>query len=64
LGLLLASTFFFYQCELIDPVDLPILVFLDALIQQGVDKKGDGIIRRPEAEAIVHLDVRGYNMQD
>ena len=39
-------------------------VFLDALIQQGVNKKGDGIIRLPEAEAIFHLDVRGYNMQD
>ena len=52
-----------YQCRKeIDPV-VEILIpddnFLTALIEEGVDTNGDGIISKNEAEAITYLDVSG-----
>ncbi len=48
-----------------DDVVIPDNNFLNALIEQGVDKDGNGIISQTEAEVVTNLDVSGadiYNM--
>jgi len=43
-----------------DLVDIPDKVFLEALIEEGVDTNGDGAISYVEAERITDLDVMGH----
>jgi Leucine-rich repeat (LRR) protein len=50
----------FTQCDKIhpeDPIDIPDRKFLTALIEEGVDTNGDGLISYAEAEVIISLDV-------
>ncbi|NQU88671.1 MAG: hypothetical protein HQ541_23255, partial [Mariniphaga sp.] len=52
----------FFQCKKEDfqpVVEIPDDNFLNALIEQGVDKNGDGIISPEEAEAVTYLDISG-----
>jgi len=59
----LALIILFTQCEKEpeihpeDPIDIPDDAFLTALIEEGVDTNGDGLISYAEAEVIISLDV-------
>ena len=60
LFLLLPLTILFTQCDKISrKVNIPDGVFLNALIERGVDTNGDGLISYAEAEAIHVLYVGG-----
>ena len=61
----LALIVLFTQCEKEhNPVNIPDDAFLNALIEEGVDTNGDGIISHAEAEAVISLDVYGENISD
>lgn len=57
---------FLIQCEKDDPnvVKISDNNFLDALLEQGVDKNGDGIISPEEAEVVTTLDVTNDSITD
>jgi len=61
-SLFFTLTFLFVQCEKEpdpnDPVDIPDQYFLDALIEDGVDINGDGLISYAEARLVttIYLD--------
>ncbi|MCK4879922.1 MAG: hypothetical protein KAS82_04645 [Bacteroidales bacterium] len=54
----------FTRCERNDPVDITDNAFLTALIEQGVDTDGDGLISNIEAEAVTHLELYNKNISD
>ena len=57
--LTLALIVLFTHCEKDpEPVNFPDDAFLNALIEEGVDKNGDGKISHAEAEVVRSLDVR------
>jgi len=47
-----------------DLVDIPNEAFLHALINEGVDTNGDGLINYDEAKAVSHLDVYEKHISD
>lgn len=56
-----------YQCNHSDPIpiiNIPDNNFLDALIELGVDRNGDGIIEPAEAEVILSLEVSYDSITD
>jgi len=57
---------FLIQCEKDGPIVVKISDpnFLDALVELGVDKNGDGIISPDEAEVVTALDVRNDSITD
>ena len=58
----------FVQCEKDpdpnDPVDIPYQEFVNALIEQGVDINGDGLISYAEAEEVIELDIDAKEIED
>ena len=55
----------FTQCEKEhNPVNIPDNAFLNALIEEGVDNNGDGLISFEEAEVITYLDVSDKGISD
>jgi len=55
------------QCEKDEPVikiDIADTIFLNALIERGIDTNGDGIISTIEAEAVNFLDLFGCDISD
>jgi hypothetical protein len=60
----LALIVLFTQCEKEPRINIPDNSFLNALIEQGVDKNGDGNISPSEAEEIVSIYVFGYGISD
>ena len=52
------------QCEKEPIVNIPDENFLNALIDLGVDKNGDGTINPSEAEEILTLNVSSYGISD
>jgi Leucine-rich repeat (LRR) protein len=61
----LALIVLFTQCEKEpDHVSITDDAFLNALIEEGVDTNGDGIISLAEAEAVISLDVYRENISD
>jgi len=58
---------FLVQCEKdeLNPlVEIPDESFLKALSASGVDKNGDGLMSRAEAEAITYLNISNWFIQD
>jgi hypothetical protein len=61
---LLALIVLFTQCEKDPEPNIPDDAFLNALIEEGVDTNGDGIISPAEAEAVISLDVYRENISN
>ena len=58
---------FFTRCDKInpeDPIEISDKDFINALIDEGVDTNGDGLISYAEAEMITYLDVSHDNISD
>jgi len=61
----LALIVLFTRCEKEpDPVNIPDDAFLNALIKEGVDTNGDGLISSAEAEVVLTLDVSRSGISD
>lgn len=67
LFLLLALASLLTKCEILEPepdVNIPDEAFLNALIDLGIDRNGDGALSPHEAEDILHLDVSDRGISD
>ena len=65
--LLLALTSLLTLCDILKPepdINIPDEAFLNALIDLGIDRNGDGAISPREAEEIPHIDVSERGISD